>query len=504
MTRYSGESQFFLLLAVLLFASCAEQHVPTEGWHTSTEKEEKLLFPEQIEASEFSERRVAVMDSIGESAIAVIQGAPSPMGFKPIRQNNEFYYLSGIESPHAYMILDGNTGRTTLFLNDRDERREYGEGKVLSVQDSLLIKDQTGIDSIKPLSAVVSEIEAYNSDNSYTTLFTHQSPYEEMALTRSMAYRTLSDRLQDPLDNRPSRFEHLVSELQKAAPRLTIDNLDLIVDNMRKIKSEAEIDLIEYSTKLHGEAILEAMRSTTVGVMPYELDAVMKYIYKKHNVQGDAYYPLIHFGPDAYMNHYHNSVRPGRNGDMILIDYGTYYNYYSSDMARMWPANGTFNDVQRELYSFYLMFYENLLTSIDIGLTPGEIVQSALGKTDLDMEEVRFSKPVYEEAARQFIESYRRSSENPMMRIGHGVGLAVHDVGDYTVPLEPGMVFVIEPQFRVPEESIYIRLEDMIVVREDGVDIISDFVPRDIESIERIIREEGLLQKHPFRISGSN
>jgi len=86
------------------------------------------------------------------------------------------------------------------------------------------------------------------------------------------------------------------------------------------------------------------------------------------------------------------------------------------------------------------------------------------------------------------------------MGLGHGVGLAVHDVGDYSVPVEPGMVFVIEPQFRVPEENIYVRLEDMIVVTEDGVEIITDHVPRDIEGIEALMHEEGMLQKFDVKL----
>ncbi len=83
------------------------------------------------------------------------------------------------------------------------------------------------------------------------------------------------------------------------------------------------------------------------------------------------------------------------------------------------------------------------------------------------------------------------------MTLGHGVGMSVHDVGNYAVPIESGMVFVIEPQFRVPEERIYIRLEDMIFVTDNGVEIYSDFLPRDIESIEAIMREPGLLQQYP-------
>ncbi|MEX0648462.1 MAG: Xaa-Pro peptidase family protein [Balneolaceae bacterium] len=499
-------NKYQLLLAfsiLVLFTSCRTSEPFVSGgdqWNRSTELEERPLFTAEFEPSEFAGRRAAVMEQIGDSAIAVIQGAPSPRGYLPVRQNNEFYYLSGIESPHAYLILDGYNRETIIFLPDRDERREYGEGKVLSLQDSTLIKELSGIETVKPLSSIVSELRSFNANNLYYTLYTHQSPYEEQAMTRSMAYRRLSDRLEDPLDNRPARFEHLIAEIQKTAPILDIENLDPIVDEMRKIKSEAELTLIETSTRLHGEAILEAMRSTEPGVKAYELEAVAKYIYWKHNIQGDAYYPLIHIGPEAFMNHYHDSTRPARNGDMILMDYGAYYEYYSSDMARMWPANGRFNDVQRELYTFYLTFYEAVLSSIEPGLTPQQVMQNALEITDAAMEDFTFTAGHRREAANRFLSSYRRSAENQRMTLGHGVGLSVHDVGDYTGPIEPGMVFVIEPQFRIPEENIYIRLEDMIVVTEDGVKIISDFVPRDIRSIEGIMRDRGLLQRHPFKL----
>jgi len=194
------------------------------------------------------------------------------------------------------------------------------------------------------------------------------------------------------------------------------------------------------------------------------------------------------------------SVRPGRDGDMILMDYGPVYNYYTSDMARMWPVNGTFNPVQRELYSFYLEWYEAILYNIEIGLTPREIMQNALNQFEPVFADMEFSKELYRQAAEDFIDSYRQRLDNPRMGLGHGVGLAVHDVGDYSTPVEPGMVFVIEPQFRVPEENIYVRLEDMIVVTEDGVEIITDHVPRDIEGVEALMREEGMLQKFDIKL----
>jgi len=481
-----------IVAALILFDTA---HAQITTWHASEQLEKRPLFTVHFEGSDFEDRRESVLDSIGSASVAVLQGAPSPMGFLPIRQSSEFYYLTGIESPHAYLILNGFTGESTLYLASRDERREYNEGKVISVEDSLLVKEWGGFEHVRRLTELPADLKSINDHQEITTMYTHMSPYEHTALTRSMAYRSLADRDQDPLDNRPGRFELFMEELEALAPNLEMKNLDLIVDEMRRIKNDTEIDLITASTRLQGEAILEAMRSSEVGVKAYELEAVAKYIYHKHDIQDDAYYPLIHIGPDAFMNHYHNSVRPAKNGDMILMDYGAYYNYYSSDMARMWPANGTFNPIQRELYSFYLIFYENILYTIDLGLTPQQIIKTALEKTGTDLEGFTFTEPAHEEAARMFLDSYRRSANNPLMRMGHGVGMAVHDVGNYTVPLEPGMVFVIEPQFRVEEEHIYLRLEDMIVMTEEGAEIISDFVPRDIERIEEIMAEEGMLQQ---------
>jgi len=166
-------------------------------------------------------------------------------------------------------------------------------------------------------------------------------------------------------------------------------------------------------------------------------------------------------------------------------------------MARMWPANGRFNDVQRELYGFYLEFYEAILYRIRAGVTPQEILLEALEEHEQLLERWQFSKEIYAQAAEAFVDSYRQRAQNPDVGLGHWVGMSVHDPGSHSGPLRPGLVLVIEPQFRVPEEQIYIRLEDMIAITEDGVEIFSDFVPRDMESIERIVGQgQGILQDY--------
>jgi Xaa-Pro aminopeptidase len=487
---------FFLLLGVAVPA----EYALAQGWNNSSQLEERPLFSLHFDAQDFEARRSAVYDAIGTNAIAILQGAPSPKGYLPFWQNNEFYYLSGIASPHAYLVLNGSTREATIYLQNRDERREYGEGKMLSFEDNELIQNESGIENVQAISDLRTDLEAWNSSLNITTIYTPHTPYEGIAMTRSMAQRAVRDMEADPMDTRQARHQNFISEIAEAAPQLEIVDLDAIIDELRKIKSEKEMDLIRRSTDLQAEAIMESMRSTEVGVKPYELEAASKYIYVKHNIQDDAYYPLIHFGPDAYMNHYHESIREARDGDMILMDYGTYVDYYSSDLGRMWPANGTFNAVQRELYTFYLEFYEAILDHIEIGLTPQQVMLNALDDIDIILEDTEFSKPIYQQAAEEFVQSYHQRAESPNMGLGHGVGMSVHDVGNLSTPIEPGMVFVIEPQFRVPEERIYIRLEDMIFITEDGVDVYSDFLPRDIESIEALMKEEGLLQKFPMTI----
>ncbi|MGN8225669.1 Xaa-Pro peptidase family protein [Gracilimonas sp. BCB1] len=493
----SIQSIFLLLLLFVFPSSVYAQH---SSWNESTLKEDRPLFSEHFPPAEFAERRNKVYEAIGEDGIAILQSAPSPVGYLDFRQNNEFYYLSGIESPDAYLILNGQTREATVYLYNRKERREYGEGKILSFEDADLVQKLTGIENVGSYSDLKVALQSLNESEETSTAFTPQSPYEEVAMTRSMANRHIEDMKANPLDTRLPRHHNFIREVRALAPDLEVKDLDPIIDELRKIKSEKELELIRRSTQLQAEVIIESMKSTKPGVKPYELEAVSKYIYWKHNIQDDAYYPLIHVGPDAYMNHYHNSERTAKAGDMMLMDYGAYDQYYSSDLGRMWPANGTFNPVQRELYSFYLKFYEAILYNIKLGLTPQQIMQNALKEIDVILEEHKFSKPLYRNAAEQFVAGYHERAEDPDMRLGHGVGMSVHDVGDYAVPVEPGMVFVIEPQFRVPEERIYIRLEDMIIATEDGVEIYSDFLPRDIESIEKLVQKEGLLQKNPISI----
>lgn len=185
------------------------------------------------------------------------------------------------------------------------------------------------------------------------------------------------------------------------------------------------------------------------------------------------------------------------DGDFLLMDYAPDVGYYMADVTRMWPVNGRFSPWQRELYGFYLACYRAILNHIRPGVTAQVVKQEAVRDMEAALATTKFSKPEYERAAREFVTSYKQSATNPRTSLGHWVGMATHDVGSDTGPLRAGMVFTIEPALVVPEEKIYVRLEDMIVITGSGARVISDFLPMDIPGIEKVMQEEGMLQRYP-------
>jgi Xaa-Pro aminopeptidase len=187
-----------------------------------------------------------------------------------------------------------------------------------------------------------------------------------------------------------------------------------------------------------------------------------------------------------------------RDDDFLLMDYAPDVGYYMSDVTRMFPVNGKFNNWQRELYGFYLDCYKSILKNIKPGLTAQQIKQAAIPEMNQSLAKTKFSKPIYEKAARNFVESYTNSAKNARTSLGHWIGMATHDVGGFDgSPLREGMVFSIEPALYVEEEKIYIRLEDVIVITKTGAEILTTFVPMEIDEIEKLMSEEGMLQRYP-------
>ena len=449
-------------------------------------------FTTNFTLQEFASRRAKIYDAIGPDAVAVMQGLPSVHSSAIFRQSNEFFYVSGVVVPQAMLLMDGAAKKTTLYLPKADARRAATEGDLLSSDDPAKAVRITGVDEVKSPDLLEADLKARVGAK---TIYVPFAPTEGSSESPDGARRRTADAAADPWDGRISREGHLQGLLKTRVPGRELKDLSPILNTMREIKSPAEIALITRATRIGGEAILEAMRSTEPGLAEYEIDALAQFIFVRHGAQGEAYRDIVASGPAAMNAHHRAGENVMTSGELVLMDYCPDLGYYRCDVTRQWPVNGKFSLDQRDLYGFYLSAYEAVLNAIKPGLTSQQILQVAVPAMEKALAGTKFSKPIYTKAATAFVDRYRASAAKGG-GLGHAVGMATHDFGGGSGLMRPGMVFTIEPEFRIPEEEIFIRLEDMIVITASGAQILSDFVPRSIAGVEKVMAEPGLLQRY--------
>jgi Xaa-Pro aminopeptidase len=447
------------------------------------------LFTSALPPQEFAERRARIIQQIGD-AVVVMQGAAETSSYEKFRQSNQFFYLTGIEVPRAILTIDGRTKVSTLYIAPRDERAERSEGPLLAPGDEAV--KLTGIDRVLPRAEFAEAAKALAGRVVYTT-FRGET---RGAGTPDREAAHAAARKADPWDGQPSREEWFMRKVSEQAAGVEFKNLDPILDAMRMIKSPREIALVRESSRLAGLAMMEAMRSAEPGMYEYEIEAIGDYIFKQHNAQGPAYFALVAAGKNASWPHYHAAQAQLENGQLVLFDYAPDYKYYSSDVTRMFPASGKFSADQRELYTIYVRLYQAIMTSVRPAKVT-DILQDIVKKMDAVMASYNFTNPRYNQAASDFVEGYRRRASATPMRggLGHMVGMEVHDVTAPYDELKPGMVFTIEPALTIPEDRVYIRLEDMLLVTDTGYENLSAFAPVEPGDIEKLMAETGMGQK---------
>ncbi len=455
--------------------------------------QEKHYYQTDFSIVDFQERRSQIFEVIGNNSIALIQGAASIAGFKVFRQTNTFYYLCGLEAEHAYLLLNGKTKTSTIYLPNRDKERERSQGKILSAEDVDLVKKLTGVERVRGYGSLANDLVGTGLINRGAPyLYTPLSPAEIGNDSRDEILHGQARAASDPWDSQSTREARFKKLIMERFPQFEIRDLSPILDAMRLIKSPKEIEIIRNATEIAGLAIMEAMRSTSPGVYEYQLDAAAKYIFYLHGAQGDGYPSIIGGGTNAYMGHYFHKTDVLKDGDLVLMDYAPDYHYYTSDVTRIWPVNGKFNKKQAALYKFIVAYRDALFRYIKPGITSNEVLNNAA----VDMKEYligkSFVKPAHLKAVQNGL-TFRGHFQHP-------VGMAVHDVGRvHGVTLQEGMVFTIDPMIWIPEERHYIRIEDVAVVTKTGVENLSDFVPSKIEDVERTIKEIGLTEFRPVK-----
>jgi Xaa-Pro aminopeptidase len=471
---WSARSSLALAIAAALLAATPRAQPVFRGAE---------IFPPE----EFAAHRARLIERIGDG-VAIVVGTPGPPGEMPFRQNSQFFYLTGVAEPRAYVVIDGRTKQTTVYLQPKNERRDasmYGPALAPGADTA----QQIGVDAALPATDVTTAIGTIAG--AHRTIYTPFAAEVLGSQSQGDPTRFWAANRQDPWDGRDSREAAFIAKLKSAAPQSEVRDLDPILNALRAVKTPREIAVIREATRIAGLGIVEAMRDAKPGMHEYELQADAEFVFKKLGAIGASYFALIATGQNTYYTHYNRNTAVLKTGELVQFDYAPDYKYYQSDVTRVFPADGAFTPRQREFYEIYLRLYQALMTSIEVHKRPIDVIGNAVKKMDAIMASYPFTDSRIKAAAVKFVDGFR--SRTQAASLGHNVGLEVHDPGGLQADtLEPGRVFTIEPQMRIEEEHVGLRLEDMILITDSGYENLSGFVPIEVKDIEKTMAEPGL------------
>jgi Xaa-Pro aminopeptidase len=399
--------------------------------------------------------------------------------------------------PRAILLLDGRNRRAVIYLKpllSTDLSSKFGAGMITPGDeaariiglDAALTRDQFSADLVKAMAP---------QNGKRPAIYTPFRP--EVLSESSSSDVVLLNRmnLSDPWDGRISH-EAAFREHVSAATGAEMRDLDPILDQMRSIKTPREIELIREATQITADGIQRAMQLTKPGMTEYQLQAETEYIFKRRGSYGTSYFALVAAGQNTWYTHYHRDTATLKDGDIVQLDDAPDFKGYTSDLSRVFPANGHWTQLQRERYTLYLACYRALLASIQPHKSARDILANASTKIDALIASHHFTDDATGQATRKAFETYAAAvhatlnSGRPVLGLGHSVGMEVHDVnGDPTLHdvLQPGIVFTIEPAIRFEDDHTGMRIEDMIVITESGVDILSKDLPEDPDAIEKLM-----------------
>ena len=426
----------------------------------------ELLF----DKSEFAARRSKLMEQVPDG-IAVIIGAREVTGYDEFFQNNDFMYFSGVEIPNAMLIIDGVNKESILFFTIT-ERKARGENISPDLVNNSI--EYTGIERYYPIEQFSSRLARISSR--VDVIYTSFKPEELMRECSNEKFNVLKhDVLFNEWDGRLTRELQFVKLLRDRFPQVEVKDCSEMIAKLRLIKSPAEIEVIRKAGKIGVKALIEMMKATRPGVYEYEIAAWYEYHCKKHGVRNLAYIPIISSEENHPYLHYHKHNRLLRDGDFLVVDAGPDVDYYDVDITISYPANGKFTPRQKEIYEACYEMEKACISLYRPGITCGEVNEKV--KEILRQKGYDLSKDIFKIIT-------RRGGG-----CSHGVGMAVHDAGGGPRgPMQAGMVFACDILAVFPEENLGVRVEDTVLITEDGCENLTAGLPRSVAEIEKLMK----------------
>ncbi|MEK8088469.1 Xaa-Pro aminopeptidase [Thermithiobacillus plumbiphilus] len=392
------------------------------------------------------------------------------------RHNSDFYYLTGFPEPEAVLVLAPGhpLGSTILFVRPRDPAREIWDGYRAGLEGA---REQYGADQVFSIHEINDILPGFLENQDLLFYSVGRNP-------------DFDARVMHWLNQARAKVRAGIS-----APREIVD-VDEMIHEMRLIKDDAEIELMRRAAGISGAAHRQAMRVCRPGLYEYELEAELEYVFRRQGATAPAYTSIVGGGVNACVLHYIENSRMLADGDLVLIDAGAEYGGYAADITRTFPVNGRFSPEQRDLYALVLAAQQAAIEAVRPGSPYNAYHDAAvavLAQGLLDLGIIRGSLE----------ESLETGSYKPfyMHRTGHWLGMDVHDVGAYKLkgewrPLQAGMVLTVEPGLYIAPDAenvdarwrgIGIRIEDDVLVTENGHDILTKDTPKRLEEIEDLM-----------------
>ena len=431
----------------------------------------------RITRQEFARRRKALIDRMEPNSIAILTAASESIRNRDAnyayRQDSDFYYLSGFAEPQAVIVLvpEREHGEYLLFCRERNREREIWDGYRAGPEGACNDYDA---DDAFPISDIDEILPG-------------------LVEGRERVYYSMGRDQQ--FDQRVMRWVNAIRTKVRsgASPPGEFTNLDHLLHDLRLFKSAAEIRLMRRAAEISAQAHIRAMQHCQPNRYEYELEAELLHNFVREGARFPAYNAIVGSGNNACILHYTDNDRQMKSGELVLIDAGCELEHYASDITRTFPVNGKFNQQQKAVYELVLDAQSAALNKARAGNHWNDPHEASVTTIVQGLIDLGLLKGSVEEVIRT--DAYKRFY---MHRIGHWLGMDVHDVGDYKIDgqwrlLEPGMVMTIEPGIYIaPDDEtvakkwrgIGIRIEDDVLITKNGNDVLSKGVPKTVQEIE--------------------
>ncbi len=404
-----------------------------------------------VDAAATAARRQKLLARIGRGVVLIPAAHERDLELdylqdNDFRQNNTFFYFTALEAPQAWLLMTARGPDSTdavLFLPPRNPARERWTG--IRIGPDSTAPRLTGIATVLPTDSLERRLR--------------------------MAQFSVRGPVYAPLDV-TTKDERRV--LDMVFEGRDVRNLRPMVDSLRLVKDAEELARLRMAVDISVMGHVAAMRAARPGMYEFEIESAFEGAVRREGADRLGYPSIVGSGPNGTTLHYDTNRRRTADGDMVVIDAGAEYGQYTADITRSWPVSGRFSSRQKAIYDLVLGSQQAAFDAVRPGVKLATL----------------------DSIARRYMRSHSgmlcgdRSCDAYFIHgLGHWIGMDVHDVGDYTTPLAPGMVFTLEPGIYLPDESLGVRIEDDVLVTTTGGEWLSAGAPRTTEDIERVMRE---------------